>query len=247
MSDSIRVSVCIPAYNEEAVIADTIADVVGVLAALPGQHELLVVDDGSIDRTWEMLTELAARYPVLRLLRHDRNRGLAAAQKTLVDAARGDYIMHIGADGEWRAAELIPMLAKLEEGHDIVIGVRRDKRYTLSRKVISAGYNLLVALLWGKHFGDLGSIKLVRSSLWKRIPFTSSTAAVNAQRVLIAYRNGARIGTVLVDHRGRKGGRSKFAHPRHAAAAAAELIRFRLSTASRYRIPRGPGAASGQP
>src|SRR5262249_41049129 len=146
--------------------------------------------------------------------------------------------VHIGADREWRMAEIPRLLAALE-GYDIVIGVRREKQYTWGRKVVSACFNGLVALLWGKHFGDLGSIKMVRSKLWKQIPLTSQSAFVHAQRLLIAYRNGARITTIPVDHLPRRAGQSKFARPSQAVRALIELLQFWLSPRSRYRLPRG--------
>jgi undecaprenyl-phosphate 4-deoxy-4-formamido-L-arabinose transferase len=161
------------------------------------------------------------------------------AQKTLVEAARGEYIFHIGADREWRMAELPRMLELLEHGNDIVIGVRRDKQYTPWRKLVSGGYNLLVALLWGRHFGDLGSIKMARASVWKRLPFDTRSAFVNAERVLIAHRSGARIATLPVDHAARKTGRSSYASPLQAARALRDLVRFRLSRRSRARLTFG--------
>lgn len=233
----IHLSVLIPAFNEEEVVADTIAEAVETLSELPGRHEILVCDDGSTDATWEVLSREAKRVPMLRLLRHPENRGNPAAQRTLVEAARGEVLFHIGADREWRMAEIPRMLAKLEEGYDVVIGVRRDKQYTAGRKLVSGGYNLLVWMLWGKHFGDLGSIKMARAALWKRLPFASRSAFLHAERILIAYRNGARIGSIDVEHRRRQTGESKYADPRQAVRALAELLKFRLSARSRVRIP----------
>ena len=235
-SRQISVSVCIPAFNEEAVIADAVAEAVEVLEALPGDHEILVVNDGSADRTGEILSELSRQVPMLRVLEHEKNLGNPAAQKTLVGAARGRFIFHIGADREWRMDEIPRMLAKLEEGYDIVIGVRRKKQYPLARKVVSEGFNLLVALLWGKHFGDLGSLKMARASLWTRLPFESNSAFLHAERVLVAYRNGARIATVPVDHAARKTGKSAYTSPAQPLRALADLLRFRFSPRSRYHM-----------
>ena len=235
-SQQIRVSIVIPAYNEDEVIAATVAEAAAVLADLPGDHEILVCDDGSSDRTWAILDDLAERVPMLRPLRHERNMGNPVAQRTLVGAARGEYIFHIGADREWRMDEMPRMLAVLEAGADIVIGVRRDKQYTLGRKVVSTSFNWLVALMWGKHFGDLGSIKMARASLWKALPFGSTSAFLHAERILIAHRNGARIETIDVDHVARTTGSSKFAHPKHAVKAFVDLVKFRASPRSRVRI-----------
>jgi glycosyltransferase involved in cell wall biosynthesis len=235
-SEPLVVSVVIPAYNEEEVIADTVAEAAEVLASLPGRHEILVCDDGSSDGTLAILRDLEPRFPMLRVFVHEQNRGNPAAQATLVMAARGKYVFHIGADREWRMAELVPMLERLEAGADIVIGVRRKKQYTLARKIVSGGYNWLVALLWGRHFGDLGSLRMARAALWQQIPFNSESAFLHAERILIAHFNGAVIETVPVDHVARTTGASKFAHPTAAVAAMAELVKFRLSSRSRYRL-----------
>jgi glycosyltransferase involved in cell wall biosynthesis len=235
-SQPIRVSIVIPAYNEDEVIADTVAEAVEVLTDLPGEHEILVCDDGSSDRTWDILRELAETTPMLRPLQHEVNKGNPVAQRTLVGAARGEFIFHIGADREWRMTEMPRMLAVLESGADIVIGVRRDKQYTLARKVVSSSFNWLVALMWGRHFGDLGSIKMARASLWQSLPFGSTSAFLHAERILIAHSNGARIETIEVDHIARTTGASKFAHPKHAVKAFADLVKFRLSARSRTDI-----------
>lgn len=235
-SQPIRVSIVIPAYNEDEVIADTVAEALEVLTELPGEHEILVCDDGSSDRTWDILCELAETTPMLRPLQHEVNKGNPVAQRTLVGAARGEYIFHIGADREWRMTEMPRMLERLEAGADIVIGVRRDKQYTLARKVVSSSFNWLVALMWGRHFGDLGSIKMARASLWKALPFGSTSAFLHAERILIAHHNGARIETIEVDHIARTTGASKFAHPKHAVKAFGDLVKFRLSARSRTDI-----------
>jgi glycosyltransferase involved in cell wall biosynthesis len=231
--------VCIPAFNEAGIIADTISEAVSVLAYSPGRHEVIVVDDGSSDDTWHILTELAQRCNILRIIRHSENRGLPAAQKTLVDAAQGEFIFHIGADRQWRMTEIPRMLEKMEAGYDVVIGVRRNKQYTPWRKIVSSSFNWLVFLLWGKHFGDLGSVKLVRGKLWKSIPFASQSAFVHAQRMLIAYHNGAKFATVPVDHLDRTTGKSSFAGPSKALAAFVELVKFRFSPLSRLQLPDG--------
>jgi glycosyltransferase involved in cell wall biosynthesis len=236
--DSVRISICIPAYNEAGGIERTVQDAVETLTGIKGRHELIVVDDGSTDGTGEILARLAQQHPVLRAVRHPRNRGCSAGLQTAVEAARGEYLFETAADGQWRMAELPKMLETLERGFDVVIGARQEKQYTWQRKVVSAGFNWLVALLWGKHFGDLGSIRLTRAALWKRIPFGSGSAFGSAERLIIAYRNGARIGTVPVSHRPRAAGRSNFGSLRPVFLALSDLVRFWFSARSRYRVSK---------
>lgn len=240
-----HVSICIPAYNEAEVIAETVREAGEVLDALGGENEIVVVDDGSADATWSILQELKAREPRLRPVRHERNQGNPAALKTLVKEARGDVIFHIGADREWKMSEMPRMLEVLEAGNDVVIGVRREKQYTPWRKFVSGTYNLLVALLWGRHFGDLGSIKMARASLWKRLPFDTTSVFMNAERILIAHRSGARIATLPVEHVARTTGRSSYAGASQALRALWGLLRFRFSRRSFVRVPLDGAGSSG--
>jgi glycosyltransferase involved in cell wall biosynthesis len=230
------ITVCMPAYNEEAVIADTVYDCAKTLAELPGQHTILVVNDGSTDRTGEILADLARQLPQLRILVHPENRGIAHAQSWLIREAEGELIFHIAADGEWRASELHGLLGKLNEGYDIVIGVRRRKHYSWYRKMVSWVYNMLVVVLFGKNLRDIGSIKLARARLWKRIPAEANSAFFLAKKLLLAYRNGARIGFTSVEHVWRSTGRSKFNNPMRALEAFVELLSFWLSPQSRQKI-----------
>jgi glycosyltransferase involved in cell wall biosynthesis len=234
------------AYNEQAVIADTICDCLTVLDQIPGHHEILVVNDGSTDRTGEILSDLAMNYSQIRILVHPENRGIAQAQRWLIHEAKGSLIFHIAADGEWRASELHRMLHQLNEGYDIVIGVRRKRHYSVYRKIVSWMYNMLVLVLFRRNFHDIGSIRLVRAALWKRIPSESNSAFFIAEKLLLAHRNGCRIGFIGVDHVWRSSGRSKFNNPLRALDAFVELLAFRLSIRSRLKINLwGEGAARG--
>ena len=98
------ITVCMTAYNEEAVIANTINDCITVLNQIPGHHEILVVNDGSNDRTGQILQELEKKHSRLRVLVHPGNRGIAKAQRWLIQEAKGELIFHLASDGEWKAA-----------------------------------------------------------------------------------------------------------------------------------------------
>jgi glycosyltransferase involved in cell wall biosynthesis len=232
----LSITICMTAYNEEAIIANTLSDCLTTLQQIPGRHKVLVVNDGSTDKTGEILRSFEARYCNVRVLVHPENRGFVAGLRWLITEADGDLIFHFAADGEWKAAELHTMLSKVSDGYDIVIGVRREKHYSFYRALISALYNVLVRLLFGKNFRDIGSIRLVRASLWKRIPAASNSAFFVAEKLLLAHRNGARIGFVPVDHNWRWSGRSKFNSPLKALQAFMDLFAFWMSPRSRQRI-----------
>lgn len=230
------ITVCMTAFNEEGQIGDTLSDVAKVLDALPGEHTLLVVDDGSHDRTGEIVRARAGADPRIRLLVHPENRGVAHALRWLIAEAPGDVLFHLASDGEWSASELFGMLDKLNEGYDIVIGVRTSKHYTLYRKIVSRCYNLLIGGLFGTWLGDAGSIRIARAARWKPVPADSNSAFFVAEKLLTARRSGCRIGLAPVAHRWRKKGTSSFNNPLKALVAFRELIAYRLSPRSFRRV-----------
>ncbi len=126
-SDPIQVSVVIPAYNEEEAILPVLDDVIAAMEPLGLAYEILVVDDGSTDRT----VELSATRPRVRVIAHDRNRGTGAARTTGVRAAQGDRIVMIDADGTYPADAIPAMLAMLDEA-DMVIGARDREAGTVA-------------------------------------------------------------------------------------------------------------------
>ncbi len=230
-----RISVCIQAFDEEAAIAATVHATAGVLAAMPGEHEILVCDDGSRDATPAVLRGLCDELPLLRVLTQPENRGIALARRRLVEEARGEVIFHMPADGECRPEALVALLARLDNGFDIVLGVRRRKRYTLPRLVQSWTYRALVALCFGDDLRDPGGVRLARATIWKRLHAESTSAFYMAEKLLVGLRHGARLGFVPVDHAWRATGTSRFSGPRPALAALRDLIAFRLSARSRAR------------
>jgi len=230
------ITVCMTAFNEEAVVSDTIHDCLVVLHEIPGHHEILIVNDGSTDHTGRILQELSIQHAEVRVLTHKENRGFTEAQRWLIQEAAGDLIFHFAADGEWKASELHRLLKKLHEGYDIVIGVRRKKHYSPYRLMVSWFYNIFVTVLFRKNFHDIGSIRLARSQLWKRIPAKAKTACFIAEKLVRAYRNQARIGFVPVDHTWRSGGRSKLSNPLRALEAFVDLCALWFSPRSRKRI-----------
>lgn len=129
------VSVLVPAYNEENAIEETITKLNAALGELES-FELLVVEDGSEDGTLAKLKDLASRFPALRVVQHDRNRGYGAALKTGMRHAHSELIAIIDADGTYPIADL-PKLVRLAADYDMVVGARTgdNVEYPLIRKI----------------------------------------------------------------------------------------------------------------
>jgi dolichyl-phosphate beta-glucosyltransferase len=119
-----RLSVVIPAYNEERVIGDTVQRVGAYLEQMP-DSELLIVDDGSRDRTCEIVREQSQRYPFVRLVQNDRNRGKGYSIKHGIMESRGDYVLFTDADLVFPIEGVEPFIRALDAGADFAIASRR--------------------------------------------------------------------------------------------------------------------------
>lgn len=131
MTSNPTVSVLVPCFNEEHAIEETIEKLDEALRELPS-FEIVAINDGSTDGTLERLTALAGRFPCLRVVNHDRNRGYGAALKTGMRHAASDMIAITDADGTYPIREL-PRLVGLAKDFDMVVGARTGENVTYSK------------------------------------------------------------------------------------------------------------------
>ncbi len=217
-------SIVIPAYNEEGSIGATIEDALRVGAGVTGDLEVVVCDDGSTDGTAAI-----ARRHAIRIVEHERNRGIEASMRDLYRAARGAWVFLMSADRQWPMEALVPMAAAAEAGADFVVGVRRSKRevYTPYRRLLSWSYERIVRAL-GAPGGDPGSIKLARRELLDR-PLVAAGVFAEGERVIRAARGGARVVEVPVEFHRRTRGKATGARPRLVAQAITDAARVASS------------------
>ncbi len=157
-------TIVIPAYNEENGIAAIVTRVLAIQNDLRkaniAQLELLVVDDGSRDRTGEIVTEIAAKEPCLQVISHPKNRGYGAALKTGFARARGDLVGFLDADGTY-PPEYFPQLCRAAlEGADLVIGSRMmgsDSKMPVTRRVGNLFFAGLLSVLGSRKVTDSAS------------------------------------------------------------------------------------------
>ncbi len=234
-----------PVHNEEAVLAEVLTEAMATLARCGLTHELVLVDDASTDTSPAILAEFQARYPdTVRVLRNATNAGIIATCDRLYASARGKLVFVNSSDGQWKCAEVLPMLAQSDQ-HDLVVGRRTHKRYGTWRRIVSATFNVLPRLLFGVDTHDAGSIKLFRREILD-IPLLSRSPFREAERIIRAQRLGYRIGSVDVEHLDRRGGQASGARWRLIAQSLADLSRLWWDTVARKSphqttvIPRSP-------
>jgi glycosyltransferase involved in cell wall biosynthesis len=200
------VSMCIPAYNEEATIEETIESAAAALQRSGLAGEILVLDDCSTDRTWEILQRLQDIVAKLQIRRHEVNQGIAKTFTELYQWASMDLVFLNSADGQWKMQILLDMLPLMKDS-DLVVARRKHKYYRLNRRIVSWFFNLLPLLLFRTKTYDAGSVKLGRREIYD-IPITSSGVFAEAERIIRATRLGYRVGFVDVEHFSRRSGKA---------------------------------------
>jgi glycosyltransferase involved in cell wall biosynthesis len=230
-------SIVLPAYNEDANIARAVRAAAAAAAALPGEWEVVVVDDGSRDGTAAVLQSLAAEMgPRLVVVRHPSNRGYGAALRSGFAATRGDLVFYTDSDNQFDLSELRDFLPLMAE-HDAALGYRVDRKDPWTRRTASAFFNGLSSLVFGMSVRDLNcSFKLFRGDLLRGLPLESADFFIDTEMVARMHRAGWRLVQRGVRHFPRTAGRSTVRArdvPRTLAAIARFRSRLRARPASR--------------
>lgn len=202
------ISVVIPVYNEEENILALHDKLDTALGALGLAYEILYVDDGSRDRSFELLQQVAGRDKHVRLIRFRRNFGQTAAMAAGMDFSAGKVIIPLDADGQNDPADIPRLLAKIDEGYDVVSGWRQKRKDNTIRKIPSRIANRLISRVTGVALHDYGcSLKAYRSEVIKDVSLYGEM-----HRFIPAYAAmvGARVTEIPVMHHPRVAGQSKY-------------------------------------
>ncbi|MDH7487007.1 MAG: glycosyltransferase family 2 protein [Anaerolineae bacterium] len=227
------ISIVIPLYNEAESIPQLHEQLTAALAAVGEACEVIVVDDGSTDGSFEQLRRLHEADPCLKVIRFRRNFGQTAALAAGFDAAQGDVIVTLDADLQNDPADIPRLLARLAEGYDVVSGWRVHRRDPFHRRWPSHIANWLISRVTGVQLHDYGcSLKAYRSEVVKNIRLYGE---LHRFIPAIASWMGVRVAELPVNHRPRAYGRSKYGSLRRTVKVFLDLltVRFLLSYATR--------------
>ncbi|HEX8954062.1 MAG TPA: glycosyltransferase family 2 protein [Polyangia bacterium] len=207
-----QLSLVIPCYNEEESIPELLGrldEALRTLEAAGHTVEVLLVDDGSRDKTPELLRAATAARPQLRVIRFARNFGQTAAMAAGFDAARGEVIVPLDADLQNDPADIPMLLAKLDEGYDVVSGWRRDRKDKLvTRRLPSWAANAFISRLSGVRLHDYGcTLKAYRRSVLAGVHLYGEGHRFIP---IFAAQQGARVTEVVVRHHPRTRGTTKY-------------------------------------
>lgn len=227
------ISVVLPAYNEEANVGQAVRKAMEAVAAHTSDYEVIVVDDGSRDRTSEVVQAIIEEHPQVRLVRHKVNRGYGGALRSGFEAATKELIFFTASDNQYDLSE-IGRLLPLIISADIVTGFRSHRRDSLLRRLYAWAWNALVNLLFGYLSRDIDcAFKLFRRKVLEEVTLTSSGAMIDTELLAGARRRGFRIQEVAVSHFPRQVGHQTGADPWVVLRAFRDLIRYRWALGRR--------------
>jgi cellulose synthase/poly-beta-1,6-N-acetylglucosamine synthase-like glycosyltransferase len=232
-------SVILPAHNEEAIIAETLHHVVETLDAWALDFEVIVVNDGSTDRTRSIVEARALADDRICLINHPINQGYGTALANGFASVTKDLAFFMDSDGQFDIRDLrqfIPLIGR----YDGVLGYRIDRQDTWIRRLNALGWKLLVSTMFGVRVRDVDcAFKLFRADFFRTHRLESRGAMINAEILFKMKRAGYTVAQVGVRHLPRQGGAATGAKPAVIARAFQELALFtwRWHVTSRHELP----------
>ena len=221
------ISVFFPCYNEQENIARTVEQALGVLEKLSAGFEVIIVDDGSADRTGRIADEIAARDSRVKAVHHRTNLGYGAALQSGFKAATKELVFYTDGDGQFDLNEL-PLLLPLIRQYDIVAGYRINRQDNLIRRINGWCWTKLVCLLFGMKVRDIDcAFKLYKREIFDNIKLSSTGALISAEILARAVRRGYSLTQKGVHHYPRTAGAQTGANLRVIFRAFKELFKLR--------------------
>jgi glycosyltransferase involved in cell wall biosynthesis len=193
-------SLCMPAYNEQCNIQDTLDAACAILPAFVQRFEIIVVNDGSKDETGAIVGRYAEQDPRVRLVTHEHNCGYGAAVSSGLRAAEGDLIAFTDSDGQFSLLDLPQLLTRLK-GSDVVVGYRYRRADNWVRRMNAGAWNWLIRTMLNVQIQDLDcAFKLFRREVVDNLSLTAQGAGINAEIMAQCARHGRTVREMPVTH-----------------------------------------------
>lgn len=197
------ISAIMPAYNEEDVLPVSLAEAVEALEEIADDWELIIVDDGSRDRTPQILAEWSAKEPRIRVLTQVPNQGYSKALIRGFYSAQKDVVFYTDADAQFDLREIVRLHPHLKD-HDMVCGYRVGRKDPPIRFVTSFTFNKLQSLILGTSARDVNcAFKLFRKSFFEKVKLDSDGFLIDAEIYIRAKKAGLTFTQLGVTHRPR--------------------------------------------
>ena len=222
-----ELSLFFPMHNEETNIEAAVASALTHLPQVADRFEIIIVDDGSRDRTPELADALADRHETVRVVHHPKNRGYGGALQSGIHASRYQWIFYTDGDNQFDLAE-IGRLLPLRHDAEIVTGYRIDRKDPVHRKLNAWVFKQVVRVFFRVGVRDADcAFKLYRAEIFREMTLLSEGAMIDVEILARARRAGGRIREIGVHHYPRESGEQSGANLRVVLRAFRELFRLK--------------------
>jgi glycosyltransferase involved in cell wall biosynthesis len=227
------ITIFFPCYNEEQNVERVTREALEVAGRLFDDFEIIIVNDGSKDRTAEIADRLSKENPFIRAIHHEHNRGYGAALRTGFENATKELVFYTDGDGQFKIEEITKLLPLIEKS-DIVSGYRIRRQDSLIRKINAFLWGVLVNALFKINVSDVDSaFKLYKRKIFDEITLTSQGALIDTEILAKARAKGYTITEVGVNHYPRLAGEQTGAKLSVIFKAFKELFKLRSSFSPR--------------
>jgi glycosyltransferase involved in cell wall biosynthesis len=222
------ISVILPIYNEAENIADVIKRILNWLPSVTEDFEIVAVDDGSSDKSKDILEDLAKQDFHLRVIRHLRNKGYGAALTTGFMNAKKEYLLMMDADQQFDISELIKLIPYIPD-YDIVAGFRLKRMDSFYRCLLGATFNFSMNIFFGLNLKDINcGFKLYKKSLLEKMKLITQGALINVEMMAFAKKSMVKIKEVGINHLPRIYGKQTGSSLKVIVKAVFEVIKVKI-------------------
>jgi glycosyltransferase involved in cell wall biosynthesis len=233
------VSIFYPCYNDWGTIGSMVLLTIETAERLGIEYDLTIVDDGSEERTLAVLDEIEERFPRVRIIRHQENKGYGSALRTGFEAATKEWIFYTDGDAQYDVRELDMLLDKAGPDVDLVQGYKLQRHDPLHRIIIGRLYHWFVKITFALPVRDTDcDFRLLRRSMFATFDLTSTSGTICVELMKKIHRAGFRIVEVPVHHYERSFGKSQFFNFRRLLRVGKQLMHLWLREVLFYRKPK---------
>ncbi|MFQ6103269.1 MAG: glycosyltransferase family 2 protein [Candidatus Glassbacteria bacterium] len=205
------ISAFFPVFNDWGTIGSLVLSTLNVLDEVSDDYEIILVNDGSDERTREILGKLERSFQPIRVIHHEKNRGYGGALKSGIAHSTKEFIFYTDSDAQYDPAELPHLLDRMEEGVDVVNGYKIKRADPVHRKITGRLYHWIAKLSFGLVIRDVDcDFRLMRRSIFDHVKLESDSGVICVEMIKKIQMAGFKIVEVPVHHYFRLSGKSQF-------------------------------------
>lgn len=208
---NIPLSIFFPVYNDWGTIASMVAESIFTAEKITSDYEIILVDDGSEEKTQDILDFLEQQFPCVRVIHHEKNKGYGGALKTGFKAAQKEYIFYTDGDAQYDVRELELLVQALDDDVDVVNGYKIKRNDPFYRVILGKIYQYTAKILFALPIKDVDcDFRLMRKKVFDDITLDSNSGTICVEMIRKVAQKGYRFAEVPVSHYFRASGKSEF-------------------------------------